>query len=91
MDFYEKFLRVFAARGLTKRPSETPNEFNNRIFKAKILSAGDYNECEKIAKLFYMIKCSMKPTSAAMLEEADLAVMKIMGKIKTSAVIFKNK
>ena len=82
--FYDKFISVFAKNGIVKRPSETPLEFNAKIFKLNILPGECYKNCEYIAGLFYSIKCALKMPETNELDRANLMVMQIASKIKKS-------
>ncbi len=81
-DFYDKFISVFAKKGIVKRPSETPKEFNAKIYKLNILPDEYYKKCEHIAGLFYSIKCALKTPLRGELDDADLMVMQIASKIR---------
>ncbi len=85
VEFYRAFLGAFARAGIVKRPSETPYEFNRKIFGLDILPQEYKSRCEKIADLFYSVRCAqIKPDSAA-LDEAHLTIMQISAAI-TSGV-----
>lgn len=83
VEFYRAFLGALARAGFVKRPSETPYEFNRKIFSLNVLPEEYRPGCEKIADLFYSIRCAQKKPGAAELDEAHLTVMQISARISS--------
>ena len=84
-DFYAEFTAALARNGIVKMPAETPYEFNDKLVKLNILPPEYLLKCEKIAGLFYSIKCAMKDPRAAEIDEAHFMIMEIDAKLGASA------
>lgn len=84
-DFYAEFTAALARNGIVKMPAETPYEFNDKLVKLNILPPEYILKCEKIAGLFYSLKCAMKDPRAAEIDEAHLMIMQIDAKLRASA------
>ena len=81
IEFYERYLRILARRGLTRRAMQTPLEFaveSLATLREKLQNAGLDDMPDDIARRFYQVRYGNQPLTAA----EQLAVEQLLAKLK---------